>query len=205
MTTKVKGMQRGARTPWGKAQDVRELASGVWLVDTAGHGGIKLDRTRQRAIPEDARREGGWYEEDVDACIPLLALYPEIGSSVRESREGLTESLARYNATALRALVAAGHAPLTARAQAIMAEEAATAAKYEAARASGTPLRCSALGLDSDCVHVLFRAPDATETVGFYMTPETYDAVPLGVPATADDYRAHGALTPAPSSFGGGQ
>jgi hypothetical protein len=46
----------------------------VYFVSTAGHGGIKLDRTRNALIPDVFRREGGWYEEDCDLAIPMYVL-----------------------------------------------------------------------------------------------------------------------------------
>jgi hypothetical protein len=53
-------------SPWGAIQDKRELAPGIWTVSTAGHGGIKLSRERNAAMPDHMRNEGGWYEEDCE-------------------------------------------------------------------------------------------------------------------------------------------
>lgn len=53
-------------SPWGAIQDKRELAPGIWSVSTAGHGGIKLSRERNAAMPVYMRNEGGWYEEDCE-------------------------------------------------------------------------------------------------------------------------------------------
>lgn len=53
-------------SPWGAIQDKRELAPGIWSVSTAGHGGIKLSRERNAAMPDYMRNEGGWYEEDCE-------------------------------------------------------------------------------------------------------------------------------------------
>ena len=68
---------------------------------------------------------------------------------------------------------------------------------------SGAMLRCSALGLNDQTVHVLFQGKAGTE--GFYMSHEAYDAIPLGTNATPDDYRKHGELRPAPATFENGQ
>jgi len=65
-------MREGDRSPWGKIQHVQTLGEGAWFVSTAGHGGIKLDRKRNAAIPSGARMAGGWYEED---CKCAIALY----------------------------------------------------------------------------------------------------------------------------------
>lgn len=55
-----------ATSPWGAIQDKRELAPGIWSVSTAGHGGIKLSRERNAAMPDYMRNKGGWYEEDCE-------------------------------------------------------------------------------------------------------------------------------------------
>ncbi len=66
-------------SPWGAVQHGEKLADGVFIVSTAGHGGIKLDRARNALIPHLFRREGGWYGEDCDIAIPMyfLELKPE--------------------------------------------------------------------------------------------------------------------------------
>jgi hypothetical protein len=69
--------REGMRTPWGKADHVRVYAEGVAFVGTPGHGGIKLDRKRQSAMPEALRLKGGWYEEDVEYARVKLA-FPEL-------------------------------------------------------------------------------------------------------------------------------
>lgn len=57
-------------SPWGPIQDVYPIADGIVSVSTAGHGGIKLDRKRQAAMPDYLKREGGWYEEDCEWSLP---------------------------------------------------------------------------------------------------------------------------------------
>ena len=42
-------------TPWGWSQDTLELAEGVWRVETAGHGGLKLSRERWEELPDVVR------------------------------------------------------------------------------------------------------------------------------------------------------
>jgi hypothetical protein len=61
-----------ARSPWGPIQTKSELAPGIWSVSTAGHGGIKLSRERNAAVPAYMRREGGWYEEDCEWSIAAV-------------------------------------------------------------------------------------------------------------------------------------
>ena len=49
----------GMSTPWGKAQSAHVLAPGIGSVSTAGHGGVKVDRAHNAAMPEYMRRAGG--------------------------------------------------------------------------------------------------------------------------------------------------
>jgi hypothetical protein len=59
-------------SPWGAIQTKRELAPGIWTVSTAGHGGVKLSRQRNAAVPAYMRAEGGWYEEDCQWSIAAI-------------------------------------------------------------------------------------------------------------------------------------
>ena len=106
-------VREGMRTPWGKAQNVSMLADGIWMVETSGHGGIKLDRKRQNALPKAARKQAAWYEEDCQAVIPMLAFFDEVASKLSASatKVALAESLWNYEKVALAALQAAGMAP----------------------------------------------------------------------------------------------
>ena len=61
-------------SPWGKVDSCKEICEGAWFVGTPRHGGIKLDRKRNASVPEYMRRDGGWYEEDCDWCIPVIAI-----------------------------------------------------------------------------------------------------------------------------------
>lgn len=64
------------RTPWGPAQDIKELAEGILDIGTASHGGIKLDAARNAIVPESFRRAGGWYEEDCEWALVAM-VFPE--------------------------------------------------------------------------------------------------------------------------------
>lgn len=74
-------------TPWGEADTVTRYAVGVNLYSTPGHGGFKLSGGLNALIPEFIRQESfgslgltGWYEEDEDANIVVVAfghLFPE--------------------------------------------------------------------------------------------------------------------------------
>lgn len=65
-------------TPWGKAQTKVLITPWMFVVGTAGHGGVKLDRKHNAMIPKQYRRLGGWYEEDCEISIPLYFLYEQI-------------------------------------------------------------------------------------------------------------------------------
>jgi hypothetical protein len=71
------GPKEGGHSPWGSIQHVTVLADGVWSVDTAGHGGLKLSRERQARMPEYMRRSAGWYEEDCEWSLPVCVM-PDI-------------------------------------------------------------------------------------------------------------------------------
>ena len=72
-------LEAGDRTPWGPAQEVDRLGDGVYAVGTASHGGLRMFRTAQAAIPADVRRtfrEGaGWAEEDCEQYIAAVLLH----------------------------------------------------------------------------------------------------------------------------------
>ncbi|MGN7187054.1 DUF7007 domain-containing protein [Microbacterium enclense] len=64
-------LREGSRTPWGAAQSVTNVAPGIALAGTAGHGGLKLSPERNALIPAALRNSSGWYEEDCEINIPL--------------------------------------------------------------------------------------------------------------------------------------
>jgi hypothetical protein len=62
-------VEYGARTPWGPAQQAERVADGIVFVPTEGHGGYKLSKERNAAIPPAYRNGSGWYEEDTESHI----------------------------------------------------------------------------------------------------------------------------------------
>ncbi|MBI3352654.1 MAG: hypothetical protein HY036_08750 [Nitrospirae bacterium] len=62
------------RSPWGAVQQTKVIAEGLVFVKTASHGGLKLNRALNKRVPEYMRRKGGWYEEDSESAIPVIAL-----------------------------------------------------------------------------------------------------------------------------------
>lgn len=65
-------------TPWGVADHVTLVCEGIWDVSTPSHGGIKLSRNRNRQMPDYMRMAGGWYEEDVEWCLPCIVFEADI-------------------------------------------------------------------------------------------------------------------------------
>ena len=68
-------------TPWGFAQQTENVAPGITIVHTAGHGGIILVPDRAAAMPAymaSASFTGpSSYEEDCDWCMPVLVFEAE--------------------------------------------------------------------------------------------------------------------------------
>ncbi|MHB8318071.1 MAG: DUF7007 domain-containing protein [Acidimicrobiales bacterium] len=71
----MSNITEGSRTPWGQAQYVEHPDPGIAIVDTAGHGGVKLSSRRNKLVPAPLRNSSGWYEEDCEAYIATL-IYP---------------------------------------------------------------------------------------------------------------------------------
>ena len=63
----------GTSTPWGTAQHAKRYARGIIFYETAGHGGIHVSPGRNMQVPEALRIEDGWYEEDCDWALVVVA------------------------------------------------------------------------------------------------------------------------------------
>lgn len=70
----------GMRTPWGKADSIEQIAPGIVFVGTSTHGGYKLEPSMNQKVNSVWRKQGGWYEEDVDYNIVHLT-FPNIFDS----------------------------------------------------------------------------------------------------------------------------
>lgn len=74
-------------TPWGYADTAQLLAPGLWLVSTPSHGGYYIEPERAARMPHALQSfaghhdlaGAGWYEEDCDCCIVVLA-FPSLFS-----------------------------------------------------------------------------------------------------------------------------
>ena len=73
-------LREGSRTPWGPAQTIYGVAPGIAVASCAGHGGVKLSPERNREVPEALRNSDGWYEEDVEYNIPVVAFPDEFAA-----------------------------------------------------------------------------------------------------------------------------
>ncbi|MFA5240357.1 MAG: hypothetical protein WC476_11720 [Phycisphaerae bacterium] len=69
-------------------------------------------------------------------------------------------------------------------------------AQEEALKSAGKLIRCAALALDNpDRVKVIFRG--LAGELAFFMSQETYEAIPLMQIATIEDYQERGEVLPA--------
>jgi len=83
-------------TPWGSSQTQRTIARGLVRVDTASHGGYRVDAARwgeiERMFPAFLSFAGaGWLEEDCDWAMapltwPALFTAQEVFNAVRSAR-----------------------------------------------------------------------------------------------------------------------
>lgn len=88
---------RPTRSPWGTVQHAEELLSGVWVVDTASHGGVLITPERRRAMPDALRRRALWYEEDCEWCLPVIAFADEFVAAGKAKAVAAAErSFARW-------------------------------------------------------------------------------------------------------------
>jgi hypothetical protein len=72
----MKTEQLPTTTPWGEVQTSAEVADGIFLISTAGHGGYYLAPHRNSELSNTMKsatfnQQGfqGFYEEDEDAQI----------------------------------------------------------------------------------------------------------------------------------------
>ncbi len=95
-------------SPWGPPQTVEVIARGIYLVETASHGGFYLDPTRNAEVPDyfkaasfNRQGERGWYEEDCDWCIPALVFPDEFSAKLGAHTVALARQIAcRWHAEA---------------------------------------------------------------------------------------------------------
>ena len=71
-------------SPWGEPDHQEDIADGIVFVSTPSHGGFFLDAKRNakgpaawRAASTGGQGKRGWYEEDCDWSMVVLA-FPEL-------------------------------------------------------------------------------------------------------------------------------
>lgn len=97
-------------SPWDEVQHCRELCNGIFMVSTAGHGGIMVVKEVASTLSSAARkcgfRENGYlcFEEDCDACVVLRELLdrtpsvmPDYIKDVQDYEKCIDRSLQAYN------------------------------------------------------------------------------------------------------------
>jgi hypothetical protein len=82
-------------SPWGPIVDIGRLADGIYRVTSQSHGGIWLSPARRAELTEKAPHllaaamvksycdKSYWWEEDVEAIIPLLVFWDELPAEMR--------------------------------------------------------------------------------------------------------------------------
>lgn len=103
-------MQKPTFSPWGKVQSCEEIFTGMFSVDTPGHGGIMVESQAVFYLSAAARkcgfREGGYlcFEEDCQADVVLRELLdkklwtiPRRISDTAAYERAIDESLQQWN------------------------------------------------------------------------------------------------------------
>jgi hypothetical protein len=77
-------------TPWGEPQSVTPLGYGAFFISTASHGGFYVPPELLEKVPGSFKFNSyggqgynGWFEEDCDAALLVVAL-PELFPGSRE-------------------------------------------------------------------------------------------------------------------------
>lgn len=92
----MKAPVKGGRSPWGTIQHVQTIVPGhIWVVSTAGHGGVKLDPSYNRIVDPIWRNKGGWYEEDVEFAVVLITFQNSFPKG-KVNMDSVRSTLERY-------------------------------------------------------------------------------------------------------------
>lgn len=97
-------------SPWDEVQTCRELCNGMFMVSTAGHGGIMVAKEVASTLSLAARKCGFWdngylcFEEDCAACVVLRelldrapAVVPDYVKDAVDFVSCIDRSLQQYN------------------------------------------------------------------------------------------------------------
>lgn len=95
-------------TPWGKAEEINEIADGIVSYSTASHGGYFLATSRNSKVPLCLKKStfgqlglDGWYEEDCDWAIVVFT-FPQYFEHAH--LKTAMETLKRHHSDAWRRL-----------------------------------------------------------------------------------------------------
>lgn len=77
----------GTSTPWGTSDSSKRITPGITFYSTPSHGGFKVCPTLNAAMPDHLRRADGWYEEDCDWCLVVVAYPRHFPETERESAD----------------------------------------------------------------------------------------------------------------------
>lgn len=88
-------------TPWGYADHIKKIAEGITEYGTPSHGGIGLSATRILEMRDCYRNFApwagkGWYEEDCDWAIAVLAFPKEFGPALVDAAKKMATANAAY-------------------------------------------------------------------------------------------------------------
>ena len=98
----------GTTTPWGTAQHSKRYARGIVFYSTAGHGGLHVSPGRNMQVPEALRIADGWYEEDCDCALVIVAFpqfFPaeEYAAAIQSVRDWHPDRYEKHFGVELRA------------------------------------------------------------------------------------------------------
>lgn len=85
-----------SNSPWGKIQHVDNVARGINIVSTAGHGGAHLSKTWLKkmhpALVSGGMNQAGWFEEDCE-ILKVVCSFPEVFKVTEERLKTYKEGL----------------------------------------------------------------------------------------------------------------
>lgn len=76
-TLAVNNTDAPQHSPWGPIQRLKEVASGIWHISTASHGGFYLAPERQLSVTPCLRDPSRFYEEDLQWCVVAIC-FPHV-------------------------------------------------------------------------------------------------------------------------------
>ena len=92
-------------SPWGKVESHGILGPGMVQVTTASHGGIRVYEWRLSLMDPSLVIPNGWYENNSQWCLPVIAFSEEftsevVGEAIKTFRDAFPERHQAYFKTA---------------------------------------------------------------------------------------------------------